>query len=135
VAASGRVVRLWGPVLLYMVIIYAQSSLNRAPLPAGWSDKLAHLAGYVLMGVLVTRALAGGFLRRVSPKVAVAAACLTALYGATDEWHQTSVEGRVGELADLGYDTAGGVIAATLMWACAILWPRWAGHRASRSGL
>ena len=59
--------------------------------------KLAHVAEYAILGVLLARATP-------PPLVAVA---LAGLYAVTDELHQTFVEGRHGSPLDVGIDTLG----------------------------
>ena len=85
---------LWAPVVAYMALIFYISSLHQGPLPQGVSDKVGHSLGYVGLGLLVTRAVAGGFPRRVTWRQALIATAVTAAYGATDEFHQRLVSGR-----------------------------------------
>lgn len=126
---------LWGPVLAYMALIFYQSSLTDAPLPGAVNDKVAHAGGYALLGGLVIRALAGGFGRPVHRMTALLAVAITVLYGVSDEWHQSLVPGRVADAADVAADAVGAVIAVGAAWACGILWPRPAHHRAPRRDL
>jgi VanZ family protein len=112
---------LWAPVVAFMAIIFYVSSLHQAPLPPGMSDKAGHSLGYIGLGLLMTRAVAGGFPRRVTWRQAVIAIALTTAYGATDEFHQRFVAGRSAELADLYADAAGACIAAAVSRACGII--------------
>ena len=41
-----RALSLWGPVALYMAMIFFVSSLPTAPLPPGVSDKSGHLVAW-----------------------------------------------------------------------------------------
>ena len=69
--------------------------------------KLAHVAEFAVLGGLLQRAL-----RR--PVVALA---LASAYAATDELHQSFVQGRTASPADWGIDTAGVVLGiAVLLW-------------------
>ena len=113
--------RLWGPVVAYMALIFFVSSLHQAPLPEGVSDKSAHGLGYSGLGITVVRALAGGLPRRISPGVAVAAVMIATAYGATDEFHQRFVAGRSAELADLRADALGAIAGAMSCWAWGII--------------
>lgn len=119
-----RTLRLWGPVAGAMAGIFFVSSLHQAPLPPGVSDKSAHAAGYIVLGVTVVRALAGGLPARITAAVALGAIAITTAYGASDEWHQSFVPGRSSDVADLYADAVGAVIAAALCWACGILFSR-----------
>jgi VanZ family protein len=82
-------------------------------------DWMTHGAGYAVLAVLACRALAGGLGRPVTGRVAVLAVVISTLYGATDEWHQSFVPGRIADAWDLLKDL-GGAAAGAL--ACA--WPR-----------
>lgn len=121
---------LWGPAIAYMAVIFYESSLTDAPLPGGMSDKVAHAMGYAVLGGLVARAVAGGFLLPLSLVSALLSAVISVVYGATDEWHQRFVPGRTADIRDLLADTIGAVAAVGIAWACGILWPRLAGRRA-----
>jgi VanZ family protein len=90
-------------------------------LPSGVSDKVGHSFGYVGLGLLVTRAVAGGVPRRITWAQALMAVLLTTAYGATDEFHQRFVAGRSAELADLYADACGAGVAAALTWAWGII--------------
>ena len=115
---------LWGPVIAYMVIIFFESSMSDAPLPSNVSDKSAHIAGYLLMGVLAVRAVHGGLPARITARGAVLALLITIGYGAFDEFHQWFVPGRSADVFDLLADAGGGVIALIGCWAWGILWLR-----------
>ena len=130
-----RAIRLWGPVLVYMVAIFVVSSLPDAPLPSGMSDKSGHTLAYAGLGVCVVRAFAGGLPGRVTAGVALAALAVTIGYAVTDEVHQTFVPGRTGDVGDL-YADAGGAIAATAAcWAWGIIRSRSHLAGASHDGL
>jgi VanZ family protein len=102
----------WGPAVLHMALIYAASATSDPALPDGVSDKSAHFGAYAVLGALMARALAGGAWDGYTwPKAAVAWA-LAAAYGATDEWHQAFVPGRVLELGDWMADVAGAAAGA-----------------------
>jgi len=46
------------------------------------------------------------------------------LYAATDEWHQTFVPGRSGELRDVCIDTLGALLGVSILFLAASLFPR-----------
>jgi VanZ family protein len=104
---------LWLPPLLLMGLIYffsAQPSLDSG---LGWIDtvgrKLTHFAEYALLCVLWWR-----FLRIAMPdrRAALVAFLISSLYAATDELHQSFVDGRHGTPVDWLIDTAGAAAAA-----------------------
>jgi VanZ family protein len=103
--------------LAWMALIFALSSVpgRRPPRELHW-DKLAHFVEYAVLGWLGQRALreAGMTPRRA----ALAAAAGSALFGISDEWHQSFVKWRSVEAADALADAAGASAAAAL--ACAL---------------
>ncbi|CAA9485631.1 MAG: hypothetical protein AVDCRST_MAG30-1068 [uncultured Solirubrobacteraceae bacterium] len=106
-AALGR----FGPPLALMAVIFAlsaQPDLNSGldfDLPL---RKLAHMAEFGLLWVLWWRALGYG-----DPKVSIA---ITLLYAASDEYHQSFVEGRKGSPVDFAIDAAGVGLAGLAVW-------------------
>ena len=115
----------WAPPLLYMALIFAVSSMKQPPLPMPkfeWLtiDKLYHFIEYAILGGLLARAFV-----KAKPSVVPSqliwglAAVLSILYGASDEWHQTFVPGRLATLADWVADVLGsiaGVVAIYLYY-------------------
>ncbi len=117
-----NVVSLWGPAILQMAIIFAASSLSDpGPLPGGVSDKGGHLIGYVILSVLLLRALSGGRIAGVTWRTALLAILGSTLYGLSDEFHQSFVPGRSPDAFDVMADAAGGCIGAALGWALKIV--------------
>ncbi|RKU39431.1 hypothetical protein C6496_01505 [Candidatus Poribacteria bacterium] len=105
----------WVPPVLYMVLIFAISSMEQPPLPMPefeWLtiDKLYHFIEYAILGGLLTRAFV-----KAKPTVVPShlvwfmAALLSILYGASDEWHQSFVPGRFATLADWVADVVGSI--------------------------
>ena len=115
---------LWGPVAIFMVANFYESSMTNPPLPGGMSDKLAHASGYVVLGALLARAVAKGLFRPLSAVAACVSVAIAVLYGASDELHQYFVPGRSADLRDLLADAVGAVVGVGVVWACGILWPR-----------
>jgi VanZ family protein len=99
----------WGPVVVWAAVIFAISSVPSLSTELGTWDtilrKLAHLAEYAILGMLLLRAT-----RRAALAVALAG-----VYAVTDEVHQLFVEGRHGSPLDVGIDTAG-ALAGVLLW-------------------
>jgi VanZ family protein len=104
-----------------MAAIFYVQSLSLPPAPPGVNDKLLHLGGYALLGLLATRATVGGLGRRVTLGAALIGIAITSGYGITDEIHQGFVPMRTRELADWYADTAGGAIGAWAVTAWGIL--------------
>jgi VanZ family protein len=107
----------WLPVMVYCIAIFVQSSypsLDKFPSFA-YSDKLMHVIAYGLLGLLVCRAVntLGRWRHRWGALVCFGVAA-AALYGASDEWHQSFVAGRSSEVADLIADVAGGLVGSVI---------------------
>ena len=91
-------------------VLSAQSSLDSG---LGVIDligrKLIHFGAYALLCFLWWRALASV----TSPgRAALAALILSSAYAVTDEYHQSLVDGRSGNVLDWAIDTAGATLAA-----------------------
>jgi len=110
-----KVVFYWVPVVVWCAIIFAQSAFATPDSVPNWPylDKVAHCGVYGLLGALLCRALANvnGWNDRSVGCIALATV-LTALYGLSDEWHQSFVVERTAEIADLLADTVGGFIGS-----------------------
>ncbi len=110
-----RAVALWGAVIAYAAAIFVASSLP-APAPevaqVPVSDKALHALEYGLLAVLLAMALATTRDPRLGSQPALLAFIVAALYGVSDEFHQTFVPSRIGDPIDLAWDVAGAAIAA-----------------------
>jgi VanZ family protein len=95
------VISRWLPVLVWAGVIFAFSSIPSLSTHLGTWDyvlrKLAHMAEYAILAVLLVRAT-GSY---------TWAFALTVAYAGTDEFHQTFVRGRHGSPTDVGIDAAG----------------------------
>jgi VanZ family protein len=108
---------LWGPAVLQMAVLFSVSSVpNVGELPGGAPDWLPHGAGYAILAVLLLRGFARGRRAGVNAWTILAAVTSAALYGVTDEFHQSFVPGRSAELRDLVADTTGAALGAGLAW-------------------
>jgi VanZ family protein len=108
-----RRVFLWGPAILQMAIIFGFSSLSDpGPIPGAVSDKGGHIVGYVILSVLLLRALSGGRLAGVTWRTALLAIVWATLYGVSDEFHQRFVPGRTADVFDVMADATGACIGS-----------------------
>src|SRR5262245_25539341 len=99
-----------------MALIFWMSSIaHPISLPEGPTDKGAHALLYAGLGVLVVRALAGGWRRPLTLAGALAAVLICTAYGITDEFHQRFVPPREADALDVAADAAGAVAAVTVM--------------------
>jgi len=117
-----RRLSLWAAPVAYAALIFHFSSESN-PLPAltenVW-DKALHFVEYAGLALLVCRGWLGeGFGRAAAIASAVA---VTALYGATDEWHQQWVPGRDSSVFDWAADTIGAVAGAAAFATLAAVW-------------
>jgi len=108
---------LWLPPFALMALIFFFSAQPDLSSGLGTLDlvlrKVVHFAEYGLLCFLLWRPL-----RTVlSPGRAILLAFLIAsAYAATDEWHQTFVEGRHGTPVDWLIDSAGAALVAARLW-------------------
>jgi VanZ family protein len=108
-----RLAALLVPPLLAMGMIFFLSAQTSDPVDRAWWDvllrKLAHFTEYAVLTGLWWRALRG-----LGARFPLAIAMAISLgYAATDEFHQTFVDGRRGTPVDVLIDSAGIAIAAT----------------------
>jgi VanZ family protein len=104
---------LWLPPLLLMFVIFFLSDQPSLDSGLGAIDlvgrKLIHFAEYALLTFLWWRALA----TVTTPgRAALFAFLISSGYAATDEYHQTFVDGRHGSPIDWAIDSAGAAAAA-----------------------
>ena len=116
-SAASQFVRYWLPVLAYIGLIFALSSMHGSSIPGLFPnmDKLEHMLEYSLFGLLAGRAIRftlGGTRRRLF--AAVCTMGLGALVGALDELYQRSVPGRSSDVVDWIIDVAAVGIAVLL---------------------
>jgi VanZ family protein len=106
----------WAPPIVLMAVIFALSAQPDLSSGLGTLDtilrKLAHMAEYGLLVFLWWRALREVAAERVGIVLAVAIALV---YSATDEYHQSFVEGRHGTPVDVLIDAVGMAAVALLM--------------------
>ena len=112
----------WLLVALYAGGISIGSSLSHPPLVSTFHlpyfDKLCHFIEFGGLTFLLIRALSLTYATRASASLAIWAAILVVLYGASDELHQAFTPNRVMSGYDLLADTtAAGVVAGVWLWA------------------
>jgi VanZ family protein len=103
---------LWGPPILYMLLIYRFSSESN-PIPVVTShvqDKVLHTAEYAALAMLFARALAGEGFRH--GQTCLHALMLAAAYGVLDEFHQWFVPMRTSDVLDWIADVGGAAVGA-----------------------
>jgi VanZ family protein len=101
-------VKRWLPVVLFAAIIFVGSSIpgNQLHVPFNLWDKLVHATEYAVFGFLLARAFG---MRRWWWAIVAGA-----LYGVSDEFHQTFTPHRSGnDLGDMTADLVGAIVGAT----------------------
>jgi VanZ family protein len=108
----------WLPALLWASLIFflsAQPVLPKTGPSIPHADKLAHLVMYAILGFLTTRALRRA--HNLPLQTAIPLAILIgALYGASDEWHQSFIPPRTPDMADWIADVTGTTLAQLVHW-------------------
>lgn len=122
-----RIVRSrWWAVAGWIVAIFGVSSIPDLGPPSvdlPWTDKIAHLCEYGILGLLYARA---GVQAAPTWRRALGGAITGALVGGVDELYQRSIPGRDSSGLDLAADAVGAGLGA-------IAWGRVAALRAARS--
>ena len=115
-SGTNRALVLWGPVGLYALAIFVESSISQVPaLPSGFTDKDGHGLLYAGLAVLVLRAASGARWEGVTLRAAAAAVASAAVYGITDEFHQWFVPGRTADVNDWVADCTGAAGAVVVI--------------------
>jgi len=136
------IIRYWGPVLLWMVLIFIMSTdsfssgntssfigpiiqfllSETSPdtletIHAG-IRKCGHVAEYFILGVLLFRAFGGNTNDKKVWHRAGLSLIAVVLYAASDEFHQSFTSSRSGSVIDVGIDSIGGLLAqiACVAW-------------------
>lgn len=102
----------WLPVFVWMGVIFAVSSSRFGGDSAGVPDWVSHAMAYLILSLLICRALAGRFLAPLSPGGALLATLFATAYGVSDEYHQSFVPGRDASAGDVASDLAGSALGA-----------------------
>jgi VanZ family protein len=105
-----------------MVGIFVASAQPKLPLQDDVPDFLSHAVAYLVLAELWCWALAKGGAPTL--RIALVSVLATALYGTTDEWHQSFVPGRHAEARDVRNDTVGAAVGVTLYAAAFAAWRR-----------
>lgn len=102
----------WGPVGLWMIVIFVLSSQPGGPTEPPLPDYVLHFTAYGILGALTYRA-AGG-----SRRACLVASATGAVYGVSDELHQAFVPGRDPSVTDWIADLAGSSAIPLLLHLC-----------------
>lgn len=107
---SNKIIKILSPIpaLIYMVFIFYLSSQSSIPyyIDVPNIDKLFHFIIYFILGLLLS-------LIPISRTVLI---LIGILYGASDEFHQSFIEGRECSLIDFLFDSLGILLAFAGVW-------------------
>lgn len=111
----------WGPAVIWMAATFVVSHQSQVEIPFGAPDYFGHGVSYAVLGALLMRALAGGALRRMDAGLILPAVLIAAVYGLSDEFHQSFIPGRMASVSDLVADTIGALAGACTVAAMSAL--------------
>jgi VanZ family protein len=100
----------------WMAILFSLSAQERLPSVStglAWEDKAQHAVAYGLLALLSL-----GLVRALNVRRGIAhlsALAWAAVYGLSDEWHQSVVPGRDGDLLDWAADVVGAASVLALL--------------------
>ena len=124
-----RITGAWILVAFYAGGISISSSLSHPPLVSTFDlpyfDKLCHFTEYGGLTFLLIRALSLTYATRASTLLAMWAAILVVLYGASDELHQAFTPDRVMSGYDLLADAVAAGVVAGVWLSARRRWPQW----------
>lgn len=103
-------------LLLYCGLIYWLSDQSSLPTPKWFEhqDKLHHFSAYLVMSVLAWRSMR--HLVKSPIILALVSVIFCSLYGVSDEWHQSFVDGRSSDIFDWVADTCGAIVGVFLVY-------------------
>lgn len=111
--------RYYGPLLLFMGLIFWSSSRSQPPLPIDAPDYVLHAGTFFVLALLASRAFAFGLAKPAATWKLLAALAVSILFGLSDEWHQSYIPGRDVSLRDVAADGVGALLAVcgvALLW-------------------
>jgi len=97
-------------LILYCTFIYwlSDQPLLPAPMLFMHQDKVMHTGAYFILSFFTVRAFR--HLSTSLPTLMISSLIFISLYGASDEWHQSFVPGRMSDTYDWLADTLGGAL-------------------------
>ena len=118
----GRRVSTWGPAVVYLFLIYYISSQPQVGWATPYPDKLLHVSEYLVLAVLLARALNNGIRRPVAAPRLLLTWSLCVAYAVTDEIHQMFVPGRSPDVRDAVADACGAALGLLMLQAAQKAW-------------
>ncbi|MCJ7539942.1 MAG: VanZ family protein [Desulfobacterales bacterium] len=99
----------WFPILVYCLLIFIQSSHPSPDIGPDWTfkDKMLHFTAYALLGALFLRAFKTTRIKHHLKLIFTLSVLFSALYGISDEIHQSFVPYRTADAMDALADILG----------------------------
>ena len=99
----------WFPIVLYCLVIFIQSSYPSPDIGPHWpfKDKVLHFTAYALLGALFLRAFYTTRIKHHLKLIFTLSVLFSALYGISDEIHQSFVPYRTADVMDALADIFG----------------------------
>jgi VanZ family protein len=107
---------IWGPVLIYLILIFYLSGLSRVPWSSVAPDYISHALEYFALALLLARGLNDGLSRPVVPRRLLLTFVLCVGYAILDEIHQMFVPDRFADILDVLSDAVGAALALALLY-------------------
>lgn len=111
--------RFWLPAIIWGILIFSVSGQSVAKVSTVYTidfaaHKAAHVLEYAILGILIYRVIKQ---EKVNIREAVVyAIVISALYGFTDEFHQSFTPTRTTRLRDVFIDTIGAAVGILIVW-------------------
>jgi VanZ family protein len=122
--SSHRTSRIIGPVLRWLHPEISEETIYRVQFVI---RKASHMAEYSVLATLLWIGLSRTISFRARPwnmKKAAVAFLIASVYAFSDEWHQSFVPSRQGQVTDVFIDMAGAAFGLFGLWWCG-RWRRW----------
>lgn len=106
-------ISLWLPPILWILIIFnfSSGSIPKAS-PVYWQDfaikKIGHILLFGILATLIYRGLIGENVER--KRSGIISVIISTLYGASDEFHQSFIQGREARIRDIIFDSLGATL-------------------------
>jgi VanZ family protein len=116
VGSSSHTSRIIGPILRWLIPDISDAAIERVQLVV---RKGAHLTEYAILGALAWRAVRQPRREDQRPwqmRYALAAVAIATLFAASDEWHQSTVPSRQGQVSDVFIDGLGASAGLVAVW-------------------
>jgi len=114
----GKRILRWIPAAILMILIFIASAMPGNEIPKfGTIDlivkKGGHMTGYALLAIACFLALY--YDNKNVARSTILSLCITIIYAALDEYHQSFTPGRTPSVMDVGIDAAGAILGIVII--------------------